>query len=363
MNAKLVLTGGGTAGHVTPNLALIEHLQSQDWTIDYIGSAMGVEQTIVASTGVPFHAISAGKLRRYFSWNNFLDPFKVLLGIFQAFRLLRRLETDVVFSKGGFVAFPVVVAAWLNRIPVVAHESDISPGLANRLGFPFVNKICVTFAIAKKHFRNQDKVAITGTPIRQQLFQGDRQRGLELCGFQGDKPCLMVIGGSMGANAINQAVREALPVLTAQFQVIHLCGKGKTDPALAGKSDYFQLEYATDELADLFAASDLVISRAGANALYEILALQKPHILIPLSAKVSRGDQIQNAEYFREQGISVVIPEEELTATSLLNAIEDVNARRDEIMIRINSLNIESAVLKIVSIIKEQLHAESPEAV
>ncbi|MDX1837961.1 undecaprenyldiphospho-muramoylpentapeptide beta-N-acetylglucosaminyltransferase [Legionella taurinensis] len=363
MNAKIVLTGGGSAGHVTPNLAMIENLEEEGWQIDYIGSADGVEKQIIGKTRVPFHPIQSGKLRRYFSWQNFLDPFKIVYGLIQSFWLLRRLNTDLVFSKGGFVAFPVVVAAWLNRIPVVAHESDMSPGLANRLCLPFVNKLCVTFAPAKNHVKRQDKVAITGTPIRRQLFNGSRQRGLALCGFNDKQAILLVIGGSLGAQAINQAVREALPRLSHNYQIIHLCGKGKVDESLQTAPGYFQLEYASDELADLFAAADVVVSRAGANALYEILALQKPHVLIPLSAKVSRGDQIQNAGYFKEQGISIVIPQEELTTDRLLMAIDEAEANQQDIIRRIKSLKIESATVKIMNLIKEQLHVESPETV
>lgn len=363
MNAKIVLTGGGTAGHVTPNLAMIENLLEEGWQVDYIGSADGVEKEIIGKTNVPFHPIQSGKLRRYFSWQNFLDPFKILYGLLQSFRLLRRLDTDIVFSKGGFVAFPVVMAAWLNRIPVIAHESDMSPGLANRLCLPFVNKICVTFPPAKAHFKQQDKVAITGTPIRRQLFNGSRHRGLALCGFNDKQAILLVIGGSQGAQAINQAVREALPTLSSNYQIIHLCGKGKVDEALQNVPGYFQLEYASEELADLFTAADVVVSRAGANALYEILALQKPHVLIPLSARVSRGDQIQNASYFKEQGISMVIPEDELTTERLLMAIDEAEENQQDIIQRIKALKIESATVKIMNLIKEQLHVESPETV
>jgi UDP-N-acetylglucosamine--N-acetylmuramyl-(pentapeptide) pyrophosphoryl-undecaprenol N-acetylglucosamine transferase len=354
MNKRIVFTGGGTAGHVTPNIALIEVFQRDGWQIDYVGSADGVERAMITAIHIPYHVVSSGKLRRYFSWKNFFDPLNILLGIGQAYRLLHRLNPDVVFSKGGFVAFPVVVGAWLNRIPVVAHESDMSPGLANRLSFPFVNKICVTFAAAKKHFKRQDRVEVTGTPIRKQLFNGNAANGLALCGFNDKKPCLLVVGGSQGATAMNTCVRQALDSLCQQFQVIHLCGKAKVDQAFANKTGYYQFEYANEELADLFAASELVISRAGANALYEILALVKPHILIPLSQKVSRGDQVQNARYFQQQGISVVINEDTLTPEALLAAVDEVSKHRDEMIKKIKDLAIESATMNIVAIIKEQ---------
>ena len=363
MNPRIIFTGGGTAGHVTPNLPLIEALQHEGWQVDYIGSNEGVEKGIVTALQVPFHGISSGKLRRYFSWQNFLDPFKICLGIGQAYRLMRKLKADVVFSKGGFVAFPVVFAAWLNRIPIIAHESDMSPGLANRLSFPFVDKICVTFAAAKQHFKSPDKVEVTGTPIRPELFHGSKGAGLTWCGFTKDKPCLLVMGGSQGSLKLNSIVRNALPALVKQYQIIHLCGKGKLDASLLHHADYCQLEYASKELADLFAASDVVVSRAGANSVYEILALQKPHLFIPLPLHASRGDQIQNARYFKQQGISQVLDEDTLTAENFLKAINDTYQQKEEIVQRIQALNIESATLKIIALIKEQMHVESPKAI
>ena len=352
MKQKIVFTGGGTAGHVTPNIALIEALQCDNWQIDYIGSIDGVEKSMIQAINVPYHAIRCGKLRRYFSWKNFYDPFNMIFGILQSYCLLRKLKPNVIFSKGGFVALPVVIAAWLNRIPVIAHESDMSPGLANRLSFPFVDKICVTFAAAKTHFKRQDKVEVTGTPIREQLLNGNQERGLALCGFTKEKPCLMIIGGSQGSNAINQTVRQVLDTLRERFQVIHICGKGNVDSALLNTQGYCQFDYVNAELPDLFAATDTVISRAGANSLYEILALAKPHVLIPLSLKASRGDQIQNARYFEKQGISVVINEEALSSATLLAAVETVKERRDEIISKIRELKIKSATLNIIEMLK-----------
>jgi UDP-N-acetylglucosamine--N-acetylmuramyl-(pentapeptide) pyrophosphoryl-undecaprenol N-acetylglucosamine transferase len=363
MSQSIVFTGGGTAGHVTPNLALIKEFSADGWTINYIGSADGIEKGMIQNIGIPFHAVNSGKLRRYFSLKNILDPFKILVGIAQSFWLFHKLKPDVVFSKGGFVAFPVVVGAWLNRIPVVAHESDMTPGLANRLCFPFVNKICLTFDAGKKHFKRQDKINVTGTPIRQQLFEGNKLRGLELCGFNSDKPCLLVIGGSLGAGSINQSVRAALGELLKEYQVIHLCGKGKIDASLNSLAGYRQFEYANDELADLFAISSVIISRAGANSLYEILALGKPHILIPLSAQVSRGDQIQNARYFQGLGISVVIQDKSLNTETLLSGLQDVMKNQSDIDKKIRALKIKSATDKIVAIIKEQTHVQAPRTV
>ncbi|MFI4918619.1 MAG: undecaprenyldiphospho-muramoylpentapeptide beta-N-acetylglucosaminyltransferase [Legionellales bacterium] len=363
MAPSIVFTGGGTAGHVTPNIALIHQLQQEGWVIAYAGSADGIEQRMMQAQEIPFYAVRSGKLRRYFSLKNVIDPFKIILGIMQACWLLHKLKPDVVFSKGGFVAFPVVVGAWLNRIPVIAHESDMSPGLANRLSFPFVNKICLTFEATKKYFKKQDKIEVTGTPIRQQLFAGNSHTGLALCGFNATKPCLLVIGGSLGAGSINRSIREALTSLTQDFQIIHLCGQGKVDASLADVAGYTQFEYVNEELADLFAAAALVISRAGANSLYEILALGKPHVLIPLSAQASRGDQIQNARYFQNLGISVVIPDESLNAETLLHAVQEVMHNKNEIHNKIKALHIVSATEHLVAIIKAELHVQSPAAV
>lgn len=348
---KIVFTGGGTAGHVTPNIALIETLIQQNWQIDYIGSYDGVEKSMIEDIGIPYHAVYSGKLRRYFSWQNCLDPFKVVMGIIQSYLLLRKIKPHVVFSKGGFVALPVVIGAYLNRIPVIAHESDISPGLANRLSFPFVTKICVTFDAAKHYFKQLDKIEVTGTPIRLQLFEGDRKKGLALCGFKHSKPCVLVVGGSQGSSGLNAAIRKGLDELTSRYQIIHLCGKGKLDESYVNHPDYYQLEYANQELPDLLAASDLVVSRAGANALYELLALGLPHVLIPLSRKVSRGDQIQNAEFFQKQGISTVLDDDLLTSETLLESINDVFAHRDSLNQAIKALNITSATDKIIKLL------------
>lgn len=353
MTSKIVLTGGGTAGHVTPNLALIDALQAKGWDIHYMGSYDGVERDLISAVHIPYHPVTSGKLRRYFSWKNVIDPIKIIAGIFQSAIILAKIKPNIVFSKGGFVAFPVVVGAWLNRIPVIAHESDMSPGLANRWSFPFARKICVTFSSAKKHFKNQTKVEVTGTPIRQQLFHGSQERALSRCGFQADKPCVLIMGGSQGASILNTCVRQALDTLLQRFQVIHLCGKGKCDANFAARPGYYQAEYAQEELADYFAASQFVISRSGANSLSEILALQKPHILIPLSAKVSRGDQVQNARYFRELGISVVIDEGQLTPESLLEAIQQLEINQISIVAKIKSLGVESATGKVMQLIKD----------
>ncbi len=356
MKPRILFTGGGTAGHVIPHFPLIEELQQQGWNIDYIGSENGIEKRMITSLNIPYYSVSTGKLRRYFSLKNCLDPLKIILGICQAYYLLCKLNTDIVFSKGGFVSFPVVVAAWLKRIPVVAHESDMSPGLANRLSFPFVNRLCLNFAGAQQYFKkHQAKTIITGTPIRSALFKGSQAAGLAQSGFHSDKPCLLIVGGSQGSQSLNYCIRHNLDLLCQNYQIIHLCGKGNLDSSLSERTDYYQTEYADKNLADLLAASEIVISRAGANTLCEILALRKLHILIPLPRAVSRGDQIQNATYFQQQGISYVIDEADLATDVLLTTLKRIQENKTAIYQKMQSLIFESATIKIIEVLKAQL--------
>lgn len=325
MSKKIILTGGGTAGHVTPNLALLPKLRAEGYEIHYIGTANGIEKTLVGDLeGVTYHAISAGKLRRYFSLKNLTDPFRVIGGIFQARRIIRGIKPDVVFSKGGFVSVPVVIAA-KGIAPIVAHESDYTPGLANRITAKFADRICMTFEDTLKYVGK--KGVHTGTPIRPELYGGSRRRGLDFTGFSGEKPILLAMGGSQGAQAINEALRAALPRLTRTFDIIHLCGKGKRDDSIK-EPGYVQYEYISEELPDLFAAADIILSRAGANAIFEFLALAKPALLIPLPLSASRGDQILNAGYFARKGYAMTLDQSDLTPDTLFECIHDLYDRR-----------------------------------
>jgi len=320
---KIILTGGGSAGHVTPNLALIKNFQQKGWELNYIGSQAGIEKELIAKTSVPYHAIATGKLRRYFSWQNLLDPFKIILGIIQAFILLHKLKPAVVFSKGGFVAFPVVVAAWLNRVPIIIHEADLTIGLTNKLCLPFATKICVAFPETIRQIKNKKNAIVTGIPIREEFFQGNAKHGREICGFTPNKKIILVFGGSLGADQINKVVRQLLPNILEQFQIAHVCGEGKIDTN-CNYEGYKQFAYLHEEFPHVLAAADLVISRSGANSLYELLALHKPNILIPLAKATSRGDQILNAKYSAERGCSEVILQEQLTPELLLEKIATV---------------------------------------
>lgn len=349
---RIILTGGGTAGHVTPNIALIPFLKELGYDIQYIGSHNGIEKELIEPFGIPYHAISTGKLRRYLSVQNLTDPFRVLKGISEARKLIRDLKPDVIFSKGGFVSVPVVLAGKKNKVPVIIHESDMTPGLANKISIPSATKVCCNFPETLEHLP-ADKAVLTGSPIRQEILTGDKEAALKLCGFTADKPVILVIGGSLGAVAVNNAVREALPQLLESFQVVHLCGKGKVDTSLDGTVGYKQFEYLKDELRDVFAMTDIVISRAGANAICELLALHKPNILIPLSANASRGDQILNARSFERQGFSIVLEEEEVTKDTLLKAVQDLFENRDRYASAMNKSGQQDSIHTILNLIEE----------
>lgn len=348
----IVLTGGGTAGHVTPNMAMIPVLREAGYKISYIGSYDGIEKKLIEELDIPYYGISSGKLRRYFDVKNFTDPFRVLKGFHEAKKLMKQLKPDIVFSKGGFVTVPVVIAAKKCKVPAIIHESDMTPGLANKLCIPSAVKVCCNFPETVKNLP-QEKAVLTGTPIRKELLSGDKEAGRRFCGFTSDKPVLMVIGGSLGAASVNNHIRSILPKLLKEFQVVHLCGKDKTDESLTGTEGYVQYEYIKNELADLFALSDIVISRAGANAICEISALHKPNLLIPLSANASRGDQILNARSFERQGFSMVLEEEEITDQKLLDSIRSLYSNRHSYEETMASGKQMDSIHHILSLIQE----------
>ncbi len=349
---KIILTGGGTAGHVTPNLALVPSLKERGYEIRYIGSYQGIEKKLVEDAGIPYDGISSGKLRRYFDLKNFSDPFRVIKGYGEALRLIKAYRPDVIFSKGGFVAVPVVLAAGRCHVPAIIHESDMTPGLANKLCIPSAYKVCCNFPETLSCLP-REKAVLTGSPIRRELLEGDRLRGLQYARLTAEKPVILVIGGSLGAVAINQAIRNILPRLLTDFQVIHICGEGHLDESLRDTRGYAQYEFVEDPLRHLFAAADLVVSRAGANSICEILALRKPNVLIPLSASASRGDQIQNADSFARQGFSTVLAEEEMNDDSLYQAIADTYAHREGYIHQMEHSHLNNAIDTIIGLIED----------
>lgn len=353
---KIVLTGGGTAGHVTPNLALLPSLKAAGYEITYMGSYDEIEKKLISDFDIPYVGISTGKFRRYFDPKNFTDPFRVIKGFSEAKKFLKQYKPDVVFSKGGFVSVPVVRAAAVLGIPCVIHESDMTPGLANKLCIPVAKKVCCNFPETLK-LLPADKAVLTGSPIRAELSQGNKLSGLDMCGFSANKPVIMVIGGSLGAANVNKAVREALPKLLKDFQVVHLCGKDKVDNLLLNTPGYKQFEYIKAELKDLFAMADIVISRAGANAICELLALKKPNILIPLPATSSRGDQLLNAKSFEAQGFSIVIDEDDLTTDLLVDRVFELYCNRQnyhDAMSRSGQMDSIRTIMKLLEEVQEK---------
>lgn len=349
---RIVLTGGGTAGHVTPNIALLPRLQELGYDVHYIGSYQGIEKTLMEGCHIPYYGISSGKLRRYFDLKNFSDPVNVMKGFFEASKLLKKLKPDVVFSKGGFVSVPVVLAARQQHIPVVIHESDMTPGLANKLSIPAASYVCCNFPETLNHLP-KEKAVLSGSPIRKELLTGDKAKALHFTGLSGKKPVLLIIGGSLGSVIVNEAVRSILPKLLKKFDVIHLCGKGKLDQTLTAMDGYVQYEYIDRELKDLFALSDIVISRAGANSICEFLALRKPALLVPLSAAASRGDQILNARSFEKQGFSAVLEEEALNGDTLYDALLSLWEKKDQYISAMEKSPMGNAIETIISLLEE----------
>jgi len=352
MSKKIVLTGGGTLGHVTPHLALIPKLKEAGYEIHYIGTEKGMEAPkIRAIDGVTYHAVKSGKLRRYFSWQNFTDPFRVIAGAFQSAALMGKIKPDVCFSKGGFVAVPVVFGAWVHGIPVVCHESDLTPGLANKLCKPFAKKIATTFPECAKALG--EKAEMTGTPLRPELFSGSRAKGLSLLKFDGSKPVLMMMGGSSGAQAVNKALREALPQLTPTFDVAHICGKGNLDANLEGTPGYTQVEFLDADLPDALACADLVLSRAGSNALCEFQALCKPLLLVPYPKGASRGDQILNAQSLEKRGLCRVLMQENMTADTLAKALVQTWEDREMLVAAVKKAPPADGTKRVLEMIEE----------
>ncbi len=330
-----MLTGGGTAGHVSPNQALVPRLLEEGWDIHYIGTANGIERELIEPmAGVSYHAVHSGKLRRYFSVQNLTDPFRVIAGVFQSAELIARLHPNLLFSKGGFVGVPAVLGAAICRVPVVMHESDITPGLANKICKPFAKCICTTFPECAQLLGA--KAVQTGTPLRKSLFSGSRPRGLRLAGFSGQKPVLLMMGGSLGAQTVNDVLRSALPDLLPQYDILHICGAGNLDERLNGLDGYKQFEYLSEDLPDAFACADIMLSRAGSNSLSEILALRKPALLIPYHS--GRGDQVQNAASLKARQLAHVLPQSDMTAQSLINALRELWSDREALSSRLSAL-------------------------
>ena len=352
---KIIMTGGGTAGHVTPNIALAPQLKEKGFEIKYIGSKEGIEKEIINDAGIPYYEISSGKLRRYFDMKNFSDPFKVMKGVFQANKILSKEKPDVIFSKGGFVAVPVVIAASMRKIPVVSHESDLTPGLANKISAPFCDKLCVTFRESLSYIKD-GKGVLTGTPIRKEILEGSKKRGKEICGFKDEKDILLVIGGSLGAKSINDEVRKNIDKILTEFNVIHICGKGNLDKKYEKLNGYKQFEYVKEDLKHFLKSADFIISRAGANVIFELLALKKPTLLIPLSKKISRGDQILNARSFEKEGFSLVLDEDVMIESDMLmKKLTELKEKRHTLVENMSNSKLKNGIDEIIKVIMKSI--------
>ena len=349
MQPLVFLTGGGTAGHVTPNLALVPLLSQKGYRIGYIGRKNSIEEQLAKGAALPFYPIHAGRLHRDFNLENWVSPLQSLWGTAQAARLIRREQPAVILCKGGFVSVPVALAGHMQGVPVILHESDMTPGLANRLCLPAADVVCTGFEETLGYLPHK-KAIYTGTPVRGELLGGSAEEGRRITGLQGRRPVVLIMGGSSGAGAINAVVGPGAAYLTERYQIVHLCGR-KQVQGCEPRRGYFPMAYAGKELPHLYALADIVVSRAGANALAEILLLKKPNILIPLPKAVSRGDQILNATSFAGKGYSYVLPQEELTVKRLRQALDQVYAEREgyrRAMINSKGSEAAKAVLRVI---------------
>ncbi|EOO27169.1 undecaprenyldiphospho-muramoylpentapeptide beta-N-acetylglucosaminyltransferase [Bacillus cereus VD133] len=349
MNKKIIFTGGGTAGHVMVNVAIIPELKKLGWDIEYIGSENGIEKNLI--TNVKYHKISTGKLRRYWDWNNLKDPFKVIRGSLQSYKLIKNARPNVIFSAGGFVSVPVVLGAWLNRVPIIIREPDSTIGLANKIAIPFADKLCITFPDTKVGV-NPEQIVYTGPIIREEIKNGSLERGLAYCGFTKDKPTLLIMGGSQGAERINQMLQATLDKLLVQFNIVHICGKGKMNSIFQAEG-YRQFEYINEQMPDILAMADLVISRAGSSAISELLVLKKPTLLIPLSDGSSRGDQIINAEFCKRNKYAKVLLQENMDEEVFIESIEDLYRNREQYIKKMEKNKETGGINKVVNLIED----------
>lgn len=345
----IVLTGGGTGGHVIPHLAILEDLKKEFDNIIYIGSIDGIEKDIISKEkSIKYYPIPTVKFIRKLTLKNLSIPFKLLNSISKAKKILKDTKPNIIFSKGGFVSVPVVIAAKKLNIPIISHESDLSMGLANKIIYKYCNKMCTTF---EKTAKNRKKCIYTGSPIRKSLFEGKISEAQKLTNFKTQKPTILFVGGSTGAKTLNEIIYKTLPILTKKYNLIHIVGKGKKRQNIS-YDDYVQLEFVNN-IENIFAVTDIVVSRAGSNAIYEFLSLKKPMLLIPLPKTQSRGDQIENANYFKQLNIATVLEQEKLTTNSLVLEIENLFKNKDKFINNMKNLKTKDGNKKIVEIIKK----------
>ncbi|MED3038842.1 undecaprenyldiphospho-muramoylpentapeptide beta-N-acetylglucosaminyltransferase [Bacillus thuringiensis] len=351
MNKKILFTGGGTAGHVMINIVLIPKFMEKGWGVEYIGSQNGIEKLLVQN--VKYNIVSTGKLRRYWDLENFKDPFKIIKGCIQSYKLMKRIKPDVIFSAGGFVSVPVVIGAWMNKVPVIIREPDSTLGLANKIALPFTTKLCTTFPQTGENVSNEKKVYV-GPIVREEIERGNVLRGRSYCKFKQDKPVLLIMGGSQGAQWINDMVRKSLETLLLNFNIVHMCGKGKIDSSI-DMEGYMQFEYIGEELPHILNMASVVVSRAGSTAISELLFLKKPMLLIPLTNSSSRGDQVLNAEYFSRQGYAEVILQDRVSTNTFIHAVNKLYTNKERYIQNMNGYKKtnDEGIHQLIDIINE----------
>ena len=357
-NKNIILTGGGTAGHVMPNIALLPLLKSENFNVHYVGQKNSIEHKLISQVdGVAYHNVSSGKLRRYFSLKNFTDPFKVLYGTAQSVVIISKVKPRIIFSKGGFVSLPVTIGAKIKNVPVVLHESDLTPGLANKIAMRFCKKVCVSFEETIKYI-DSNKGVYTGSPIRDELLSGNKQIAksfLHLSPQRYDMPLIVVMGGSLGSMFINETLRASLKTLLKNYNIVHICGNGHIDKSLEKENGYMQYEYISNELKDVYALADIVVSRAGANSIFELASLCKPNLLIPLPKASSRGDQILNAKNFEKRGFSKVLLQEDMSKDTFVNNITELFENKQTYIDNMKRANLKSGAANVMNIINANM--------
>lgn len=342
----IVLTGGGTAGHCLPNIALLPYLKKYFDNIVYIGGD-GIEKTIATEHNLTYYQIPTVKLQRKFTFKNFAVPFKLLKNIITTKKLLKSISPSVIFSKGGYVSLPVILAGNSLSIPCVTHESDLTIGLSNKIMAKKCEYVFTSFESTAKALPNG---VFVGSPIRNSLFYQDKQSALKRFNLSGNKPVILVTGGSSGSLAINLALDKALDKLLEKYDIIHLCGKGKQKRP--SKTGYTCLEYL-NQMEMAFCASDVVVTRGGSNALFELIALSKPMLVIPLPKDNSRGDQIQNAKYFEERGLCKVLLQENLTSNSLIFNLNELYSHKQKYINALATYPMKKANYEISSLLNK----------
>ena len=341
MKIKICFTGGGTAGHVFPGISVLEKIEEKskkgDFETDYlwIGSSSGMEKRLLADSGIKYYGIQTGKLRRYFSLQNFTDLFKIAAGLFQSFFILLKEKPDIVFSKGGYVSVPPVISGWMLRIPVITHESDYSPGLATRINSRFSEKILISIDDTEKYFKPEykKKLSVTGNPVRKKFFTGNAEKGKEYFGISNNLPVILVLGGSQGASEINNLIRSILDKLTENFNVIHQCGERDYNPDFGkDNKNYYQVPFVRDEFPDILASADLVVSRGGAGTIWELSAAGKAAVIIPLRGSGTRGDQVLNCSFLKAIDAASVLDNKVISEDMLYNQIKSIFENRETIV-------------------------------